>query len=82
MALDVVAEDGEHLDDVGERDVYGSGFDESVLVSKVHVLGAVEDRGDTRDLGGVGYAAEEDGALELDTGAGRVLHLLAFWMAL
>lgn len=44
--LNGVAEERDHLDDVGDGYAHGSGLDESVSISKVHVLGAVEDRGD------------------------------------
>ena len=70
--FDVVPEQRDHFDDVRDGDVDRSGLDESVLISKVQVSRSVEDRGDAGGFDGVRDAAEEDGALELETGRGEV----------
>lgn len=51
--LDGVAEESDHLDDVGEWDVYRPCFDEASFVSKVQVFGPVEDGRDASRFGGV-----------------------------
>lgn len=52
-ALDGVAEEGDHLDDVGEGDAHRPRFDEASFVSKVQVFGPVEDCRDAGYLGGI-----------------------------
>lgn len=71
--FDVVAQDRDHLDHVRHRYGYVPRLDEPVSVSKVQVLGPVEDRGDAGVFDGVRDAAEEDGALELEACRGEVV---------
>jgi hypothetical protein len=63
--------DAFEFDDVVEGDKEISRTDESVLVSKIHVLWAVEGGGDARGVCGVEDSTEEDSALQRE-------HLVAF----